>query len=44
MKEARVIVCNKRGYSYGDVCHTCIVMGEMWVKIKVKQIMRRRIV
>ena len=31
MKEARVIVCNQRGDSYGDICPQCITMGFGWI-------------
>ncbi len=31
MKEARVIVCNEQGDSYGDICPECIAMGINWI-------------
>ncbi|HAG84699.1 MAG TPA: hypothetical protein DCL61_26995 [Cyanobacteria bacterium UBA12227] len=31
MREARVIVCNERGDSYGDICPQCIAMGFNWI-------------
>jgi uncharacterized protein CbrC (UPF0167 family) len=38
MKEARVIVCNEEGDSYGDICPHCIVMGSNWIGSKLQQI------
>ncbi len=29
--EARVIVCNDRGSSYGDICADCLNRGSDWI-------------
>ncbi len=29
--EARVIVCNDRGNSYGDICADCLKRGSDWI-------------
>ena len=31
MREARVILCNEQGDSYGDICPQCIAMGFNWI-------------
>jgi hypothetical protein len=41
MREARVIVCNDRGDSYGDVCPECIAMGYNWIGSKLQQLSYR---
>lgn len=41
MREARVIVCNEQGYSYGDICPQCIRMGSNWLGSQLQQLSRR---
>ncbi|MBE9167493.1 hypothetical protein IQ238_08155 [Pleurocapsales cyanobacterium LEGE 06147] len=31
MQEARVIVCNDLGYTYGEVCPICLHRGMNWL-------------
>jgi uncharacterized protein CbrC (UPF0167 family) len=38
MTEARVIVCNEQGDSYGDICPYCIAMGCNWLERKLQQL------
>jgi predicted amidophosphoribosyltransferase len=38
MKEARVIVCNEQGYSYGDICPECIRRGSNWLGSQLQQL------
>ncbi|MGV0105280.1 hypothetical protein [Nostoc sp. DSM 114167] len=35
--EARLIVCNDQGESYGDICHQCIAQGGNWVKCQLQK-------
>jgi uncharacterized protein CbrC (UPF0167 family) len=37
MMEARVIVCNEQGDSYGDICPSCIERGSNWVGAQLQQ-------
>jgi len=41
MSEARVIVCNEQGDSYGDICPECIAMGFDWIGNQLQQLSRR---
>ena len=37
MHEARLIVYNDQGDTYGDICHHCIVRGGDWIKFQLQQ-------
>jgi hypothetical protein len=37
MREARLIICNNQGDSYGDVCPDCIAMGAKWIANQLQQ-------
>ena len=41
MREARVIVCNEQGDSYGDICPQCVAMGFKWIGSKLQQVTPR---
>nr|OEJ77172.1 hypothetical protein BH720_00405 [Desertifilum tharense IPPAS B-1220] len=41
MGEARVIVCNDEGDSYGDICPHCIAMGSSWLGNKIQRFDRK---
>lgn len=36
MSEARLIVCNDRGDSYGDVCPGCMTKGGNWINTQLQ--------
>lgn len=38
LKEARLIVCNEQGDSYGDICPQCIAMGSNWIGRQLQQL------
>lgn len=38
MGEARLIVCNDYGDSFGDICPHCIAMGSDWISSQLQQI------
>lgn len=37
MKEARLIICNDEGDSYGDVCPECMARGANWINSRLQQ-------
>jgi hypothetical protein len=39
-REARVIVCNKRGRNYGELCPQCISRGKTWIGTQLQQLER----
>ncbi|GAB1544678.1 hypothetical protein NUACC21_73540 [Scytonema sp. NUACC21] len=41
--EARLIVCNTQGDSYGDVCPDCVAKGANWIKSQLKQFNNRKL-
>jgi predicted amidophosphoribosyltransferase len=41
MREARVIVCNEQGDSYGDICPHCIAMGFNWIGNQLQHLSHR---
>lgn len=41
MREARVIVCNERGDSYGDICPQCMALGFDWIGSQLEQLNQR---
>mgnify|MGYP003476655484 CR=1 len=38
MNEARLLVCNDRGDSYGDICPNCIIKGKTWIDSQLYQL------
>ena len=38
MSEARIIVCDDQGDSYGEVCPQCLSMGFNWIKNQFQQL------
>jgi hypothetical protein len=36
MSEARLIACNDRGDSYGDVCPHCLTKGGAWINDRLQ--------
>lgn len=41
MKQARVIVCDEKGDSYGDICPQCIAMGFDWIGRQIQNLSPR---
>ena len=41
MKQARVIVCDEKGDSYGDICPQCIAMGFNWIGRQIQELSPR---
>lgn len=37
MREARLIICNDQGDSYGDACPDCIARGATWIGSHLQQ-------
>ncbi|MDZ8079042.1 MAG: hypothetical protein RMX35_08065 [Nostoc sp. DcaGUA01] len=35
--EARLIICNDQGESYGDLCYQCIANGGDWVQFQLQK-------
>ena len=38
MTEAKVIVCNNQGKSYGEICSPCLRKGHQWISDRVNQL------
>lgn len=36
MQEARLIICNDQGDSYGEICPQCAAMGAYWIGTQLK--------
>lgn len=43
MREARVIVCDERGDSYGDLCPKCVRKGFNWLGGQLQQLIPQAI-
>ncbi len=38
LTEAKIIVCNDQGQSYGEVCSECLEKGFYWLNDRFKQL------
>jgi hypothetical protein len=42
-REARVIICNEQGITYGDACPHCISQGFAWMKTQFELLSRPKV-